>query len=123
MRGNSTASKGPGDPTMDAPPLMRLSSKTSVRQPSQIDPEISDSIEYGDSMEKVELTEAQLDEKIIGFRGLTNELDDEMNKQIGKLLIDEADEEVNANSDAFRKLFHMMGGFKIIIFIAIIKLV
>jgi hypothetical protein len=105
---------------MDAPPLMRLSSKVSVRQPSQIDPEIADSIEYGDSLEKVELSEAQLDEKITEFRGLIDELDEETNKKIGKLLVDEADEEVNPPFDAFKKLFHMVGGFKIILFMAML---
>lgn len=64
------------------------------------------------------MTEAELDEKIIQFRGLQNEMDDALNKKIGKLLVDEADEKVNADWETFQKLFALIGGWKITIFIA-----
>ena len=42
----------------------------------------------------VELTEKELNDKITSFRGLGGELDEELNKKIGKLLVDEEDEKV-----------------------------
>ena len=66
----------------------------------------------------IQLTEAALDEKITQFRGLRNEMDEEMNKKIGKLLVDEADEKINADWETFEKLFSLIGGWKITIFIA-----
>ena len=46
-------------------------------------------------------------------------LDEKTQKIVGKLLIDEKDEKVNADSSTFYKLFALMGGFtSVSIFIA-----
>lgn len=45
-----------------------------------------------------------------------------MSKTIGKLLVDEADEAVNANFDTFKKLFGLIGGFRTSIFLGLIIL-
>ena len=72
-------------------------------------------ISKDDQMIKVELTEAQLDDKLIEFRGLNNEIDGETSKTIGKLLIDESEEKVNPDSETLKKLMKLVGGFKIVL--------
>ena len=45
-----------------------------------------------------------------------------MSKTIGKLLVEEADEDVNANSETFRKMFGLIGGFRTSIILGLIIL-
>ena len=70
----------------------------------------------------IELTEAEIDQKLSDFKGLNNELDTDMSKTIGKLLVEEADEDVNANSETFRKMFGLIGGFRTSIILGLVML-
>ena len=70
----------------------------------------------------VVMTEEEIDQKLTDFKGLNNELDDKMTKTIGKLLVEEADEAVNADAETFRKLFGLIGGFRTSIFLGCIIL-
>ena len=56
-------------------------------------------------MVKISLSEEELDAKLKEFGGLNNEMDENMRKTIGKLLIDEADEEINADRSTYEKTF------------------
>ena len=56
-------------------------------------------------------TEEELDQKISDFKGLGNELDEETNKTVGKLLVEEADENVNPDKETVVKMFKILGGF------------
>ena len=64
------------------------------------------------------MTDAELDKKLVGFNGLKNELGADINSKIGKLMVDEAEEQVNADSETFIKLFNMMGGVRVCIVLA-----
>ena len=73
-----------------------------------------------DSQEElVDLSEGDLDKKIVSFRGLKNSMDEKMSKTIGKLLVDEADEDVSANHETYAELFKLVGGYKTVTFIAV----
>jgi len=64
------------------------------------------------------MSEAELDEKIKVFRGRNNEIDEVLHKKIGKLLIDESEEAINASSETFQKLYALIGGHQTIMIIA-----
>ena len=85
-------------------------------------PAYSESSDKLEKLEKIEMTEEEMDAKLVSFKGLNNELDGEMSKTIGKLLVDEADEDVNANWETFTTLFKMVGGVKTCILFAVIKI-
>ena len=68
--------------------------------------------------EKLAMTETELDEKIVSFCGLKNELGEEISGKIGKLLVEEEDEAVNANSETFIELMKLIGGTKMCIILA-----
>jgi len=51
------------------------------------------------------MTDDQLDKMLESFGGLKNGIDPELQKQIGKLLVDEADEEINVNPETAWKVF------------------
>ncbi len=73
-------------------------------------------------VEKVSLTEEELDAKLVEFHGVKNQLDEKTSKQIGKLLVAEADEAINANWESYKKLFEIMGGYQLIFFMVILQL-
>ena len=64
------------------------------------------------------MSEAELDEKIKAFRGRNNEIDEKLQKKIGKILIDESEEAINASSDTFQKLYILIGGHITVLIIA-----
>ena len=65
------------------------------------------------------LTDEEVQEKLASLAGARLGLDAETEKVVGQLLIDERDEDINADSETFWKLFTMIGGFTTVgIFIA-----
>lgn len=56
------------------------------------------------------MNEAELDEKIKDFAGAKREVDAKTNELLGKLLIDEADEDVNPDRETYSKLWALVGG-------------
>lgn len=57
-----------------------------------------------------EMDEAELDDKLETFQGARREVDASTSKVIGKLLIDEADENVEPDQSTYKKIFKMIGG-------------
>ena len=76
-----------------------------------------------ETLVKVQLTEEELDEKIKGFGGLNNELDASVRDKIGKLLVNEEDEAINASWETYEKIFKIIGGWKMIFYIVILTIV
>ena len=65
------------------------------------------------------LSDEEVQEKLVSLAGARLGLDAETEKVVGQLLIDERDEDINADSETFWKLFAMIGGFTTVgIFIA-----
>lgn len=56
------------------------------------------------------LTDSEISAKLQMFSGSNLGLDEETQKVVGKLLTDEKDEKVNADSETFAKLYTMIGG-------------
>lgn len=70
------------------------------------------------------MTDDQLDKMLDSFGGLKNGIDPELQKKIGKLLVDEADEEINVSSETAWKVFKSIGGLRtisVVIFLTLIK--
>lgn len=64
------------------------------------------------------LTDSEIMAKLEVFAGSKLGLDEETEKVVGKLLMNEKDEEINANSTTFFKLYTMVGGaFSIVFFV------
>ena len=55
--------------------------------------------------EPVVLTDDQVKAKLLSFEGARRELDESTNKLIGKLLVDDKDENVNADSETYSRLY------------------
>ena len=91
----------------------QLSRKTSSGPPLPLPNE-----NKSEDIESITLTEGELDKKIVSFQGLKNDMDEKMSKTIGKLMVDEADEDVNADRQTYIELFKLIGGFKTVVFIA-----
>lgn len=65
------------------------------------------------------LSDEEVQDKLVSLAGARLGLDAETEKVVGQLLIDERDEDINADSETFWKLFAMIGGFTTVgIFIA-----
>ena len=65
------------------------------------------------------LSDNEISAKLEELSGVKLGLDEKTQKVVGKLLMDEKDEKVNADSATIFKLFAMMGGFlSIILFIS-----
>ena len=65
------------------------------------------------------LSDEEISEKLESLSGAKLGLDEHTEKVVGKLLIDEKDEKINADSQTFYKLFYMVGGsLSVVIFIA-----
>jgi len=62
-------------------------------------------------------------EKLSLFRGLNREMDDKTSQLLGKLLIDEADEDVDPPREAYAKFYHFSGGLTSLVAIGIFSLV
>lgn len=56
------------------------------------------------------MSEAELDAKIKDFAGAKGEIDKKTSELLGKLLVDEADENVNPDENTYKKLFALVGG-------------
>jgi hypothetical protein len=69
-----------------------------------------DAASDSDSEEKPPMTEDELDKKIKDFGGIQGEIDENTNKLLGKLLVDEADEDVNPDKETYSKLWALVGG-------------
>ena len=70
-------------------------------------------------LQKPSMTEAELDQKLKDFAGAKQEIDEKTNALIGKLLVDEADENVNPDSETYSKLWALLGGpIPIVCFVA-----
>ena len=94
-------------------PINEESAESAAKKPEET-PEAEKSDE---SLVKVELTQEELDAKIVVFRGLNNELDAKTSSIVGKLLQDEADEKVNPDMSTVWKLYSIAGGFSSIVFL------
>ena len=65
------------------------------------------------------LSDEEVQKKLVSLAGARLGLDAETEKVVGQLLIDEREEDINADSETFWKLFAMIGGFTTVgIFIA-----
>ena len=62
------------------------------------------------SVNVLDLNDKQIDEKLEEFRGVNREVDEATNNIVGKFLQNEEDEEVNADSDTYTKLWALLGG-------------
>ena len=58
----------------------------------------------------VDLTEPELDEKLEQFRGVKREVDGDTSAIVGKLLLNEEEEDIDADDEAFSKLYSLVGG-------------
>ena len=58
----------------------------------------------------VTLTDRQLDARLEAFRGATAEIDTKTSQILGKLLVNEEDEDVNPDRETYSKLFALVGG-------------
>ena len=56
------------------------------------------------------MTDAELDAKLVEFAGAKKEIDQKTNELIGKLMLDEADEDVNPDGETYSKLWALLGG-------------
>ena len=57
------------------------------------------------------LTDGEISAKLTAFAGADRGLDEDTEKVVGKLLLEDKDENVNADKETFSKLFKMIGGF------------
>lgn len=56
-------------------------------------------------MEKVQMSEAELDEFLVKFKGLENEMSAEVKSTVGKLLLDDTECDKSAKSETYSQLF------------------
>mmetsp|Transcript_36652 Transcript_36652/g.48120 ORF Transcript_36652/g.48120 Transcript_36652/m.48120 type:complete len:809 (+) Transcript_36652:302-2728(+) len=63
-----------------------------------------------ESVMELDLDEKQVEAKLEEFRGINREVDGKTSQIVGKLLKDEADEDVNADDDTYNKLIALVGG-------------
>jgi len=57
------------------------------------------------------LTDGEISDKLKTFSRANRGLDKTTEEVVGKLLLDDKDENVNADKETFSKLFKMIGGF------------
>lgn len=69
------------------------------------------------------MTKKVIQEKLHIFRGLTRELDDEKSQELGRLLIDEADEDVDPSREAYIKFYKFSGGMISITIVVVFSLI
>ena len=62
-------------------------------------------------VEDLVLTDEQIKAKLKKFEGADRGLDKSTEVVVGKLLLDESDEKVDADSETWSKLYSMIGGF------------
>ena len=87
---------------------LSLSRKLSTATISEADTGSSDEI-LEDS--PFTLTDGEISAKLKAFGGAVRGLDEDTEKVVGKLLLEDKDENVNADKETFSKLFKMIGGF------------
>lgn len=83
-----------------------LIKKVSGMTLSDIDSEPEEKI-----VEDLVLTDEQIKAKLKKFAGADRGLDKSTEVVVGKLLLDESDEKVDADSETWSKLYSMIGGF------------
>ena len=57
------------------------------------------------------MTDGEISDKLKAFAGAVRGLDESTERVVGKLLVEDKDENVNADKETFSKLFKMIGGF------------
>ena len=82
--------------------------KAQSGQHSEINFETSSSDEHGQASEI--LDDDEIKQKLQKFAGAITGLDKESEAVVGKLLLDETKEDMNANWNTYAKLFNMAGG-------------
>ena len=68
------------------------------------------------------MKEAELDECLVRLQGLNNELNEDIQKKVGKLLVSAEDEDLSASSETYARLFQMAGGYRTVSFIVFTKI-
>ena len=68
------------------------------------------------------MTEEELDAKLKAFGGAMGELDDQTQEKVGKLLVKEEDEDIDANDETWNKILQIKGGYSSMIFIIVMVL-
>ena len=63
------------------------------------------------------MTEEELDAKLKAFAGAMGELDSQTQEKVGKLLVKEEDEDIDANDETWNKILQIKGGYFSMIFI------
>ena len=57
------------------------------------------------------MTEEELDAKLKAFAGAMGELDSQTQEKVGKLLVKEEDEDIDANDETWNKILQIKGGY------------
>ena len=63
------------------------------------------------------MNEEELDAKLKAFAGAMGELDHKTQEKVGKLLVKEEDEDIDANDETWNKILQIKGGYSSMIFI------
>ena len=75
-----------------------------------------------ETLVKITFTEEELDAKLKSFGGINNELDDDSRKKIGKLLVNQEDEEIVADKTTIKKLWDIAGGWYMVFYIVVLNI-
>ena len=62
------------------------------------------------SVAYLDLTELELEEKLEQFRGVKREVDGDTSAIVGKLLLSDEEEGIDAEDEAFSRLYGLVGG-------------
>lgn len=68
------------------------------------------------------LTDKEVADKLVAFCGVHAELDAATADKVGKILVEDKDEKVNADAESFKKLWRLMGGIPTVMTTVVITL-